>query len=276
MNTGNYADVNGLQLYFERLGDASPGRVPLVLIHGGFGATLTFAHLIPHLAATRPVITVDLQAHGRTADIDRPMHFASLADGVAALLRSLNIEQADVLGYSVVGGAALRCAIQHPDLVRKLIVLSFPAASTGYFPDVVAQQRQIRREAAEHMKGGPLFELYARLAADPAGWPDLVHRVGELMGRAFDWTADIGRIRASVLLVSGDADMVSPAHMVAFFALLGGGQRDAGWNSAGLTRHRLAILPATTHYAVLQSPLLPEVVAEFLASTAPDVKATPE
>lgn len=168
MNTGHHADVNGLQLYYERHGEASPERSPLVLIHGGFGATETFDHLIPSLAASRPVIAVDLQAHGRTADIDRPMRFDSLADDVAALLRSLNVEQADVLGYSVGGGVALRCAIQFPPLVRRLIVISFPAASTGYFPEVVAQQRQIRREAAEHLRGGPLFKLYARLAGPGA------------------------------------------------------------------------------------------------------------
>ncbi len=266
MNTGNHAQVNGLRFYYERHGAASPEHIPLVVLHGAFGSATAFADLIPSLAATRPVIAVDLQAHGRTADIDRPMRFESLADDVAALLQSLNIGRADVLGYSMGGGVALRCAIQHPALVRSLVVLSFPAATTGYFPDVVAQQQQIRREAAEPMKAGPLFALYRQLAADPAGWPDLVHRVGELMGRAFDWTADIGRIPASVLLASGDADMVSPAHMASVFALLGGGVQDAGWNGAGLTRHRLAILPGTTHHTLLQSPVLERIVDDFLVA----------
>lgn len=264
MKSGNYADVNGLHLYYELHGPQNSNNPPLVLLHGGFGAVEMMRGLIPELSKDRQVIALDLQAHGRTADIDRPMRFESLADDIAALLKHLHIEKADVLGYSMGAGAAIRTAIQHPARVRKLLAVSFPFASTGFFPEIVAQQKQIGPQAAQGMKQSPMYQLYAGIAPRVEDWPRLVGRMGELMGREFDWQVEIGGIQAQTMLVSGDADMLPPAHLAEFFALLGGGQKDGGWMRDGVTKHRLAILPATTHYDILESPLLLPVVNAFL------------
>lgn len=264
MTHGNYADVNGLHLYYELHGPENSTNPPLVLLHGGFGATSMFADLIPELARSRQVIAVDLQAHGRTADIDRPLHFESMADDIAALLHHLSISQADVLGYSLGGGTALRTAIQHPEMVRKLVVVAFPLASQGWLPDVRQAMRQLGPHAAEGMKQSPMYQLYASLAPKVEDWPRLVTQVSSLVPSDYDWTPELSRIQAAVMLVAGDADSISPVSMAQYFSLLGGGQRDGGWDNSGVTRHRLAILPKTTHYDILQSPSLLPVVTAFL------------
>src|SRR3981081_3224889 len=115
-----YAPVNGINLYYEIHGSGEP----LILLHGGLGATEMFGEAVPLLAKSRRVIAVDLQAHGRTADIDRPMSFEAMADDIAALIKHLGIEKADVMGYSLGGGVALRVAVQHPDAVKKLMLVS--------------------------------------------------------------------------------------------------------------------------------------------------------
>ncbi|RJF72513.1 alpha/beta hydrolase [Deinococcus cavernae] len=162
-------------------------------------------------------------------------------------------------------GVALRTAIQHPHLVRKLVVVSFPFQSAGFFPDIAAQQKQLGPHLAVSMQQSPMYQLYSGLAPRVEDWPRLVGRLGELMGREFDWTDELGGIQARVMLLVGDADMLPPAHAAQFFALLGGGHSDGHWNRSGMTKHRLAILPGTTHYDILQSPLLLPSIAPFLA-----------
>lgn len=264
MTNGQYADVNGLHLYYERHGPQDSAQPPLVLLHGGYGATTMFTELIPELATQRPVIAVDLQAHGRTADIDRPLRFEHMADDIAGLLAHLNISQADVLGYSLGGGTALRTAIQHPTLVRKLVVVSFPLHSAGWLPDVRQAMAQMGPQAAEAMKQSPMYQLYASLAPRVEDWPRLVAQVTSLVPNKYDWQAEIPNIQAAVMLVAGDADSISPVSMGQYFALLGGGQCDGSWDNSGVTAHRLAILPATTHYNILQSPLLLPAIEPFL------------
>lgn len=264
MTTGNYADVNGLHLYYELHGPQNASNPPLVLLHGGYGATSMFGHLLPTLAQERPVIAVDLQAHGRTADIDRPLRFESMADDIAALLQSLNIPQADVLGYSLGGGVAIRAAIQYPQLVRKLVAVSAPFHSGGWLPDVRQAMSQMGPHLAEGMKQSPMYQLYASLAPNLEDWPRLVRQISSLVPSEYDWTAELPGMQPDTLLVYGDADSISPVSMAQYFALLGGGQRDGGWDNSGAIRHRLAVLPGVTHYDILGSPLLPQVVLAFL------------
>jgi pimeloyl-ACP methyl ester carboxylesterase len=126
-NTGKYAAVNGLDLYYEIHGEGEP----MILLHGGVGAIEMFGEVLPLLAEGRRVIAVDLQAHGRTADIDRPMTFEAMADDVAALIEHLELGKADIMGYSLGGGVALRTAIQHPEVVRKLVLVSTPFKRDG-------------------------------------------------------------------------------------------------------------------------------------------------
>src|SRR6266568_9402703 len=243
LKTG-YAPVNGLNLYYEIHGTGEP----LILLHGGLAATEIFSDIMPSLSKNRQVIAVDLQAHGRTADIDRPLSYEAMADDIAALIKYLGLEKADVMGYSLGGGVALRTAIQHPDLVRKLVVVSTTFKHTGWYPEILAAMAQSGPAQAEQMKQSPMYQTYARVAPKPADWPVLFTKLGELLRKDYDWSKHVASIKAPALLVFGDADAVRTAHAVEFFELLGGGKKDAGWDGSGMPNARLAILPGVTHY----------------------------
>ncbi|GAB3981375.1 alpha/beta hydrolase [Actinoallomurus acanthiterrae] len=260
-----YADVNGLSLYFEEQGSGEP----LVLLHGGLGAGELYGPTLSALAENRRVITVDLQAHGRTADIDRPLRPETMADDIAALITHLGLTDADVMGYSLGAKVALRTAIQHPQLVRRLVLVSIPCKRDGWFPEVLATMDQMGPHLAEPMKQSPVYELYARLAPRAEDWPALIGKTSESLKRDFDWSAEVAALTAPTMLVFADADSVRPAHIVEFFALLGGGLRDAGWDGSGRPTARLAILPGTTHYDISTSPALPAAVVPFLDAPLP-------
>jgi Predicted hydrolases or acyltransferases (alpha/beta hydrolase superfamily) len=195
------------------------------------------------------VITVDLQGHGRTADVDRPLSFQTMGDDIAALIRHLGLPsrvQADVMGYSFGAGTALRTAIQHPDLVRRLVIVSHPVRHDGWFPQSLAGFDQMGPAFAEAMKQSPIYEAYARVAPRVEDWPVLVDKMGTLLRQDYDWSAEVAKITAPVMLVYGDADSVWPAHIAEFYALLGGGLRTRtgtarpgpwrGWPSCPATR----------------------------------------
>lgn len=253
------APVNGIRLYYETHGT---GR-PLILLHGGFGSVEMFGPVVDLLAAGRRVIGVDLQSHGRTPTPDRPMRFETMADDIAALVDHLGLGHADVMGFSLGGGVALRTAIQHPGVVRRLVLVSTPFRRSGWYPEMVAGMAQMG-DAAEPMKQTPLYEAYARIAPNVDDWPVLFAQAGELMRLDCDWSADIPGLAVPVMIVAGDADGLPPAHAVEFFGLLGGGKRDAGWDNSGMTQHRLAILPGLTHYTINTAPALASTAAAFL------------
>jgi pimeloyl-ACP methyl ester carboxylesterase len=158
-NTGKHAAVNGLEMYYEIHGEGEP----LILLHGGVGAIEMFGEVLPLLAEGRRVIAVDLQAHGRTADIDRQMTFEAMADDVAALIEHLELRAADVMGYSLGAGVALRTAIQHPEVVRKLVLVSTPFRRDGWYPEVLAGMDQMGSAAAEPMKQTPMYQRFEPL-----------------------------------------------------------------------------------------------------------------
>jgi pimeloyl-ACP methyl ester carboxylesterase len=266
--TSGYAPVNGLKLYYEIHGSGQP----LILIHGGLGASDMFAAIVPTLAANRQVIAVDLQGHGRTADIDRALGYDTMADDIAALLKHLGIEKADVMGYSVGGGVAMRTAIQHPDIVRKLVVVSATFRRDGWYPEILAGMAQTGPDTAEAMKQTRMYQLYSRIAPKPADWPVLLTKLSELLKKDYDWSQDVVAIKAPTLLVFGDADSVRTAHAVQFFELLGGGRKAGGWDGSGMPSARLAILPGTTHYTIFSSPALIALVTPFLDATTPGSK----
>ena len=262
----SYADVNGISLYYEEHGSGQP----LVLLHGGYGTGEMYGAIMPSLASGRRVITVDLQGHGRTADVDRPLRFQTMGDDIAALIRHLGLGQgasrvqADVMGYSLGAGAALRTAIQHPDLVRRLVIVSHPVRHDGWFPESLAGFDQMGPAFAEAMKQSPLYEIYSRVAPRVEDWPVLVDKMGTMLRRDYDWSAEVEKITAPVMLVYGDADSVRPAHIAEFYALLGGGLRDANWDGSARPVSRLAILPSHTHYDIFFSPDLTSAVIPFL------------
>ena len=244
-----YAPVNGLQLYYEIQGAGEP----LILLHGGLGSMSMFADLVRLFAKTRQVITVDLQAHGRTADIDRPITYEAMADDIAALMKYLHIEQADFIGYSLGAGVSLQATVRHPALVRRLVVVSAVFRRDGWYPGILGL-----------MEPSPLYKEYASIAPHPGDWTVLVTKMSELLRKDYDWSKDVGGIKAPTMLVFGDADSIRPAHIVEFFTLLGGGKKDGGWDGSGISPARLAILPGVTHYNIVHSPLLAPVIGPFI------------
>jgi pimeloyl-ACP methyl ester carboxylesterase len=264
----SYASVNGLNLYYEIHGAGEP----LILLHGGVGAIEMFGEVLPSLAQNRQVVAVDLQAHGRTADIDRPLSFELMAGDIAALIKYLGIEDADVMGYSLGGGVALRTAIQHPEVVRKLVLVSTPFKREGWYPEILAGMGQMGPQVAEQMKQTPMYQLYASIAPKPEDWSMLLTKLGELLRQDYDWSNEVAAIKAPTFIVVGDADSVRTAHAVAFFELLGGGKVDAGWDGSGMSNAWLAILPAMTHYNIFSSPTLAAVVASFLDAPMPGAR----
>ncbi|MER7009560.1 alpha/beta hydrolase [Dactylosporangium sp. NPDC000555] len=257
-----YAEVNGVPLWYEEHGEGEP----LVLLHGGFWTIEMFGALLPALAARRRVIAVELQGHGHTPDVDRPLRYETFGDDVAALIRHLGLARADVMGYSLGGGAALRTAMQHPDQVRRLIVVSVPVRRSGWFPEVIAGMAQIGPQAAEGMKGSPLYAAYEKVAPRVEDWPVLGAKMGDLLRGDYDWSAEAARITARTMLVYADADSVPTTHAAEFYALLGGGLRDAEWDASKRGPNLLAILPGRTHYDVTAAPSLPSLVEEFLSA----------
>jgi pimeloyl-ACP methyl ester carboxylesterase len=255
-----YAKVNGLNLYYEIHGSGEP----MVLLHGGLGASSMFGEILPLLSKTRQVIAVDLQGHGRTADINRPLTFEAMADDVASLIRYLKIGKADVMGYSLGGGVALRTAAQHPDVVKKLVLVSVAFKRDGWYPEIREGMSQVSAAAAEPMKQTPMYRLYSSVAPKPDDWPVLLSKIGELLKKDYDWSRDVAGIQVPTLLVFGDADAVPAAHVAQFFELLGGGKKDGGWDGSGISSARLATLPGLTHYTVFSSPLLASTVSAFL------------
>ena len=254
------APVNGIELAYQIHGTGKP----LVLLHGGFGSVEMFGPNVAALAAGRQVIGVDLQSHGRTPAADRPMRFETMADDVAALIHYLGYERADVMGFSLGGGVALRTAIQHPESVRRLVVVSAPFKRSGWHPEMVKGFDHMGPEFAEPMKQTPMYEVYRRVAPRVEDWPILAAQLTTLLKLDYDWSPEVKGLPMPVLIVVGDADGLPPSHAVELFELLGGGKRDAVWDRSGMTKHALAILPRVTHYAMNVSPALATTVASFL------------
>jgi pimeloyl-ACP methyl ester carboxylesterase len=260
--TGQYAEVNGINLYYETHG---AGR-PLILLHGGLGSGEMFGPILPALAARHQVIAVDLQGHGRTADIDRPLDVRLMADDIAALIGRLKLDKPDVAGYSLGGGVALQTAAKYPALVGRLVVVSANVRRDAIYPEMLAQQGQVSAAAAEFMKDTPMYQLYQRVAPRPADFPRLLDKIGEAMSKDFDFTEEVRGLQMPTLIVAADADMAPPSHYAEVFTLLDGGLRDGGWMGEGRPKggHALAILPGLTHYDIFSSPLLVATILAFL------------
>ena len=260
----SYIETNGLSLYYEEHGAGDP----LVLLHGGLASTELFAGVLPALAAERRVIAVDLQGHGRTADVDRPFSDETMADDVAGLIEHLG-GSADVLGYSLGGQVALQIAIRHPERVRNLALLSIAFKRSGHHPEVVDAFDQMSPELAEMLKQSPVYELYARIAPRPEDFATMVAKTSAMLKVDFDRSTEVAELTARTLLVYADADAIRPDHIAEFFGLLGGGLRDAGWDGSDQPSNQLAVLPGTSHYNLLASPLLVPAVLGFLQSSVP-------
>jgi pimeloyl-ACP methyl ester carboxylesterase len=252
--------INGLNYYYAVYGEGEP----LLLLHGGLGTTDMFAPILPKLAEHRTVIGVDLQGHGRTALGDRPLSLEAMGDDMAAIVTALGHHKIDVMGYSLGGGVAFRMAVQHPEAVRRLVLVSTGYAADGFYAEMRAQQAHVSGAAADMMKGTPMYKSYMAVAPHPQDFPKLLDQLGAYMRTEYDYSADVPKLKMPVMLVFGDSDMYRPEHEIKFFQMLGGGLKDAGWMRENLSQNRLAILPNRTHYDVFFAPELVAITLPFL------------
>lgn len=255
--TSGYAPVNGLQMYYEIHGSGEP----VVLLHGAFMTiTTNWDGWIAELAKTRKVIAVEMQGHGRTADIPRDMTYEDLADDVAALLDQLKIPRADLIGYSLGGSVAMECAIRHPDRVRKAVIISSTFRSDGM---VAGAREAIMGLTADVFKGSPIETEYKRLSPTPGEFPMLVQHVVSMAAKGYDFGAEkLKATTAPMFFIHGDADGVRLAHVAEMFRLKGG---ETHGDMGPRTASRLAILPNTTHVTLMQRmSIIVPMVNDFL------------
>jgi pimeloyl-ACP methyl ester carboxylesterase len=255
-----YADVNGIKLWHEVYGQGEP----LVLIHGGLTTIGEMQAWVQPLATARQVIAVEMQGHGHTADIDRPMSYDTLGDDIARLLDDLAIQKADLVGHSFGGATAIRAAIQHPDKVRRLVVISSPHAWSCWYPKAREGMSQVGASMAVYLARTPAGQL-ARQWPEPQRFPQFLDKMGKLLTQDYDWSASIAKLPMPVLLVFADNDSIPQQHIAEFFALLGGGVKEPGWQNTQLSRSRLAIVPGYSHYNFVTSPEVPQIIHKFLA-----------
>jgi pimeloyl-ACP methyl ester carboxylesterase len=258
-NTTGRAAVNGVKLYYEIHGEGAP----LVLLHGGVTPSEMFGVPLAEMSKRHRVIAIHLRGHGLSSDADAPWSCELMADDVAALLDQIGVSKADVMGYSLGGGVALQLTIRHPEKVNRLVAISIAFRAGGNYPEV--------REAFKHMPaqaemiggqiaGSPLATLYPDV-----DWVRMMRKTGEMNLAAHDWSKDVAAIKAPTLLMFGDADSIMLEHMIAFYKLLGGGQRDAGFDGSLRSANRFAVIPNTTHYNILGSPAMTQFATDFLA-----------
>jgi pimeloyl-ACP methyl ester carboxylesterase len=241
--TTGYAPVNGLKMYYEVHGSGEP----VVLLHGAFMTiTNNWDGWIGELSKTRKVIAVEMQGHGRTADIERDISSENLADDVASLLDHLKIPKADLIGYSMGGGVAMQCAVRHPDKVRKVVVISSTFRRDGVVKEALDA---IPKLTADAFKGSPIETEYKKLSPTPDEFPKFVKRVLATASKGDDFGADrLKATTAPMFFIHGDADGVRLEHVAEMFRLKGGEiHGDLGPRSAS----RLAILPNTTHVTLM-------------------------
>jgi pimeloyl-ACP methyl ester carboxylesterase len=258
-NSG-YAEVNGIRLYHEIYGQGEP----LLLIHGGLTTIDQMQGWVQPLARTSQVIAVEMQGHGRTADTDRPMSFLTLGDDIAALLDHLRIPKASLVGHSFGAACAIRAAIQHPEKVRRLVVISSPYAKFGWFPEAQRGMSQVGAALAKNLMQTPTGK-FSMQWPEPQRFPLFLDKMGKMLSEDYDWSADIVRLQMPVLLVFADNDSVSQKHVADFFALLGGGVKEPGWVNTQLSKSRLAVVPGYSHYNLATSLEIPQIVGKFLA-----------
>jgi pimeloyl-ACP methyl ester carboxylesterase len=255
--TTGYAPVNGLKMYYEVHGSGEP----VVLLHGAFMTiTNNWTDWIAELSKTRQVIAIEMQGHGRTADIDRDITSENLADDVAALLEHLKIPRADLIGYSMGGGVAMQCAIRHPDKVRKVVVISSRFRRDGAVEEGLDALANLTADA---FKGSPLEAEYKKLSPTPDDFPKFVKRLVATASKGHDIGADqLQATAAPMFFIHGDADGIRLEHVAEMFRLKGGEiHGDVNPRSAS----RLAILPDTTHVTLLKrSPVIVPMVNDFL------------
>ncbi len=254
-----HIEANGVNYYYEIRGEGAP----LLLLHGGLGTMDMFQPLMPIFARGHEVITVDLQGHGRSTLGDRPISLLDMGDDMAVVAKQLGYDKVDVLGYSLGGGVALRLAVQHPDTVKRLVLVSTPFAQSGFYPEMLPQQAMVGAAMMPMMKDTPMYQAYVAVAPHPEDFPKLLDAMGAYMRQSYDWSDDVKTLKMPVELIYGDSDMITLDHAVKFYHLLGGGLADAGWQREHMAENRLAILPDVTHYEMFGVPAMAQSAIRF-------------
>ena len=260
--TTGYAPVNGLKMYYEVHGSGDP----VVLLHGSFMTiTNNWTRWIGELSQTRKVIAVEMQGHGRTADIKRDFSYENLADDVAALLDHLKIPSADLIGYSMGGGVAMQCAIRHPEKVRKVVSISARFRQDGLVKEGLDAFPKLTPEA---FKDSPIEIEYKKLSPTPDKFADLVNHIKAMASTPFDFGADkLRATKAPMFFIHGDADGVRLEHIAEMFRLKGG---EVHGDMRPRSASRLAILPDTTHVTLMdRMPVIVPLVNDFLDGKPP-------
>lgn len=258
---GDYAEVNGMKMYYEVSGEGDP----LIVLHGAYMNIPAMGAIIPELAKTHKVFAIEFQGHGRTNDIDRPITYPNLSSDIAAFMDEVGIEKADVFGYSMGAAAGLRLAIDYPEKVDQLVAASVSYDMAGSQPEFLDM---IPTMAPEMFVGTPMEDAWKTLAPDPTAFRPFVERMIALEHQPMAWEEDVKALKAPVLIIAGDSDMMMLEHLVSMYRLLGGGY--AGDMGKPLPASRLAILPATSHTAVIgQTDLLMGLIEPFLAGKTP-------
>jgi pimeloyl-ACP methyl ester carboxylesterase len=255
-----HAAVNRVNYYYAVYGTGEP----LLLLHGGLGQIEMFGPNLTKLAQSRQVIGVDLQGHGRTPLGDRELNPVDMGNDMAGVLKKLGYNKVDVLGYSMGGGVAFQFAAQHPEMVRRLVLVSTPFSQDGFYPEMLPQQAAVGAAMAEQMKETPMYKSYVAIAPHPEEFPKLLDAMGAYMRKSYDWSVDVKKLTMPVMLIYGDSDMFRPEHEVKFYQLLGGGLKDAGWQREHMSQNRLAILPNVTHYEMGLAPQLVDIALPFV------------
>jgi len=259
--TGKRVAVNGMQMYYE----VSGAGEPIVVLHGAYMNIPTMGAIVPLLAKTHKVYAVELQGHGRTTDIARPITYQNLADDVAKFMDAVGVAKADIFGYSMGSIAGLQLAFRHPEKVNKLVLASGAYDVEGWQPEF---KTMIPSMTPDMLNGTPLPAEYRKLAPNPDGFRELARKLIQLEKEPMAWEAEVKALKTPVLIISGDADVATLEHSVKLFRLLGGGA--FGDMGKPLPASRLAVLPATSHTAVItQSDLLLALIEPFLKGQTP-------
>ena len=257
-----FLKVNGAQVWHEVYGEGAP----LVVLHGGLMTIPEMTNWIEPLAKTRKIIALELQGHGRTPDTERPLALKTLGDDVAGVIDALGLGQADVLGYSFGADAGLRAAIQHPNKVRRLVVVSTGFAKRGWYLEAQQGMAAVGASLAPALKDTQTAK-FASQWPEPDRFPKFLDKMGKMMSEDYDWSDEVKKLPMPVLLVFADHDSLSQQHVSDFFALLGGGLTEPGWQNTKFTRARLAVIPGYSHYNLITSSEVALTAAKFLSDS---------
>lgn len=252
-----YAPVNGIKVYYEVYGEGKP----IVLLHGAFMTIAgNWGELIPELSKTRKVIAIEFQGHGHTPFSNRKLSDTTFASDVLGVMDYLKIDSADVLGYSMGGSVAYEFAIQNPERLRKLVIISSTYKSTGWLPEV---NEAFKAFKPEFFDNSPMKAAYDAVAPDTTKWTNFIEQMIAFARTPFDLgDSNISKIVAPVLIISGDNDGLDKIELMKTYKLLGGGVTA---DMAPMPKSQLAIIPSQGHVSLMmQTKTILSYVENFL------------